>query len=767
MLGAPANAPVASTSRHRTVLLVGNPNTGKSTLFNALSGLRQRIGNYPGVTVEKKVGTFTVDHTVVDLVDLPGTYSLAARSPDEMLTTRLLLGQEAGERPPDMIVNIVDAANLERNLYLTTQLLETGIPVIVALNMIDQAERAGMQIDAVALAERLGVRVIPMQANVGVGVAALKSALAQEALPPKREVPFPEAIEQEVTRLAQFLLEASGHTNSRFLARRLLFDVQSEMERQFCQKASSEARTQLQKSRTRLSEMNLGVPRVEARVRYAWIRDRLAGCVTQVPTTRPDWTARIDAILTHRLWGLLIFLLVMLIVFQSIFVWARPLMDLIILGKDWLANALSAWLAPGPLRSLLVQGILEGVGSVVVFLPQIMILFAFIAILEDCGYMARAAFLMDKVMSRCGLSGKSFIPLLSSFACAIPGVMATRVIEDRRDRLATMVIAPLMSCSARLPVYLLLAGAFLSDFGWWVPGCAIFAMYLLGLLVAPLVALALKRTLLRGATPVFVLEMPAYQWPSWRLVLQRMFERGWAFVQRAGTVILASMVLIWALLYFPVSDPQGQSYDLRLSSLDAEAEAIRQALAGVKDQVSEAAPGDAVKKTAIQVQRLQAQLEAKENQIKALLVEWKTSSWLGRLGWWLEPAVVPLGWDWRIGMAVLASFPAREVVVGTLGIIYSEGNIDPGEEEARVTLGSRLRQATWDAHTPRAGQPVFTPVVALSLMTFFSLCCQCVSTLAVIKRETNSWRWPLFTFTYMTCLAYVAALGVFQIGSRL
>lgn len=766
MLGAPANAPVATTPRHRTVLLVGNPNTGKSTLFNALSGLRQRIGNYPGVTVEKKVGTFTVDQTTIDLVDLPGTYSLAARSPDELLTTRLLLGQEAGERRPDVIINIVDAANLERNLYLTSQLLETGIPVIVALNMIDQAERAGLKIDAVALAERLGVRVIPMQANAGLGVAALKSALAQDLLPPSRQVPFPEAVEQEVAHLAQFLSEATGAGNPRFIARRLLFDVQGEVERQFCREVTGEAKVQLQLSRDRLSKLNLGVPRVEARVRYAWIRDRLAGCVTQVPRTQPDWTSRIDAVLTHRMWGLVIFLLVMFLMFQSIFVWARPLMDLIISGKDWLANAISAWLAPGPLRSLLVQGILEGVGGVVVFLPQIMILFAFIAILEDCGYMARAAFLMDKVMARSGLSGKSFIPLLSSFACAIPGVMATRVIEDRRDRLATMVIAPLMSCSARLPVYLLLAGAFLSDFGWWVPGLAIFAMYLLGLLAAPLVALALKRTLLRGATPVFVLEMPAYQWPSWQLVIQRMFERGRAFVQRAGTVILASMVLIWALLYFPVTDPQGQNYDVRLAALDAEAEAIRLALAALQDIKTESSEHDAAAKTD-EVSRLRAQLEAKEKQAKELLVEWKTSSWLGRLGRWIEPAVVPLGWDWRIGMAVLASFPAREVVVGTLGIVYSEGNIDPGEEEARVTLGSRLREATWNDETPRAGQPVFTTAVALSLMTFFSLCCQCVSTLAVIKRETNSWRWPLFTFTYMTLLAYLAALGVYQIGSRL
>jgi ferrous iron transport protein B len=376
----------------------------------------------------------------------------------------------------------------------------------------------------------------------------------------------------------------------------------------------------------------------------------------------------------------------------------------------------------------LTDGVIKGVGSVLVFLPQIMILFGFIAVLEDCGYMARAAFLMDRLMSRCGLSGKSFIPLLSSVACAVPGIMATRVIENRRDRLATILVAPLMSCSARLPVYTLLIGAFLTEgFAWWIPGLVMFLMYMIGFVTAPLIALLLKRTMLRGETPAFVMEMPLYKWPMARTVVRRMLDSGWAFVRRAGTLILASMILVWALLYFPATDSSGQSYEARV-----------------------------------------AQLEASNHpeQARDLEGQWRRDSWLGRTGRAIEPAVQPLGWDWRIGMAVLASFPAREVVVGTLGMIYGDSSgAQEGDESKKVEgLGQSLRGATWQ---DAADHKVFSTATALGLMVFFALCCQCSSTLAVIRRETGSWGWPAFTFVYMTALAYVAALVVFQIGSRL
>jgi ferrous iron transport protein B len=732
-----------SAAGHPVVAFVGNPNTGKTTLFNALAGMRQRVGNYPGVTVETKKGHMTVGGQVFDLIDLPGTYSLAPRSPDETVAVDLILGQQAGEPRPDVVVAIVDASNLDRNLYLTTQALELGVPVVLALNMIDLAAKQGIRLDAARLEKQLGIPVVPVQANKGKGLERLKEAIQKIAdcrwqiadCEPQRVPAFPEAFEREVAALQAAL----GKNVPSYLVRRLLLDVggylQTRLAKTVPPSAISNLQSAISQARQRLAAAGCPVPAVEARSRYAWIREVTSGCV-QHPAQRPvTWTDRLDRVLTHRVWGVLIFLALMFLVFQSIFLWATPLMDLIKAGKtvlgDWLRDVLPA----GPLTSLLTGGVLEGVGGVLVFLPQIVILFAFIAVLEDCGYMARAAFLMDRLMARCGLNGKSFIPMLSSVACAVPGILATRVIENRRDRLATILVAPLMSCSARLPVYTLLIGAFIPTDTWlggWLPGLTLFALYLLGLVLAPLVALVLKRTLLRGETPVFILEMPQYKRPSLRTVLRRVGDSGWAFVRRAGTLILASMIVVWALLYFPNTDPAGVSYETRLAALRAE----------------EASAPDAEAK------------EAKAQAVNALQGEWRRQSLLGRVGRAIEPAVRPLGWDWKIGMAALASFPAREVVVGTLGIIYNLGEGDA--EELRDPLAKALREATWDDDP---GRPVFTVPVALSLMVFFALCCQCASTLAVIKRETNSWRWPAFTFAYMTGLAYVGALVTYQIGS--
>ncbi|MFO0811204.1 MAG: ferrous iron transport protein B [Gemmataceae bacterium] len=708
------------------VALVGNPNAGKTTLFNALSGLRQRVGNYPGVTVEMKKGTADFGGEAVELIDLPGTYSLAPRSPDEMVAVDLLLGR-AGEPPPDAILAIVDASNLERHLYLVTQLLELGRPVVLALNMIDVAQSQGVRIDHAALAQRMGVPVVPIRANKGVGLDELKRAITAAAKggPPPRGPKFPEAFDREAAELAKSL----GPDVPAYLVERLLLDIGGHTERRFAEEFGPGVGERVAAARQRLSAAGCAVPAVEAKARYAWIREATAGCVTR-PAARPvTATDRLDRVLTHKLWGTLVFLGLMFVVFQSIFTWARPLMALIGAGQDWLTALVRDALPAGPLTDLLADGVLKGVGGVIVFLPQILILFGFIAVLEDCGYMARAAFLMDRLMAKCGLSGKSFIPLLSSVACAVPGIMATRVIENRRDRLATILVAPLMSCSARLPVYVLLIGAFLSaGRPWWVPGLAMFAMYLIGFVAAPLVALLLKRTLLRGETPVFVMEMPSYKRPSVRTVLRRMLDAAGAFLRRAGTLILASMVLVWALLYFPHTDAEGRSYAERIAAVGEDSDAA-----------------------------------------KDLRAEWTANSLLGRFGHWMEPAVRPLGWDWRIGVAALASFPAREVVVGTLGIVYRQGDVtadairEAGMADAGETpLGRALKEATWPD-----GRPVFTLPAVVSLLVFFALCCQCASTLAVIKRETHSWGWPAFTFGYMTALAYLGALVVYQVGSRL
>jgi ferrous iron transport protein B len=736
------------------VALLGNPNTGKTTLFNALAGMRQRVGNYPGVTVETKKGRMTQDGQVLEVVDLPGTYSLAPRSPDEMVAVNLILGQQPGEPRPDVVVAIVDASNLERNLYLTTQALELGVPVVVALNMIDVAQAQGLRIDVERLARQLGVPVVPIQANKRKGLDGLRQTIAAavgQAAPASGPV-FPECFEREAAALRESLHGGAPA----YLVRRLLLDVGGFTERSLERRDGPDLDQRIQAARQRLAEAGCAVPQVEARTRYAWIRTATNGCI-QRPQVRPvTWTDRLDRILTHRVWGTLIFLALMFVVFQSIFTWAKPLMDLFGKAQEWLGDGVGAVLEPGPLRSLLADGVVKGVGSVLVFLPQIVILFGFIAVLEDCGYMARAAFLMDRIMSRCGLSGKSFIPLLSSVACAVPGIMAARVIENRRDRLATIVVAPLMSCSARLPVYMLLIGAFLSldrGFAWWVPGLTLFGLYLLGLVVAPLVALLLKRTLLRGETPAFVMEMPLYKWPSWRTVLQRMTGSGWMFVRRAGTLILASMIVVWALLYFPHRDAQGVSYDARVAALEEKIAEQRSERDRLKREMGE----DRAGKEALA--RLEAELKPVEDEINRLQAEWKGQSILGRIGRVIEPAVRPLGWDWKIGMAALASFPAREVMVGTLGIIYGQGKVEADEvREAGLggptDLGDQLRQ-----------ESVFTVPVALSVMVFFALCCQCASTLVVIRRESNSWRWPAFTFVYMTVLAYLGALLVYQIGS--
>jgi ferrous iron transport protein B len=712
-----------SASGQLTVALAGNPNTGKTTLFNALSGLNQRVGNYPGVTVEIKKGRCHSSERCLEIVDLPGTYSLSPRSPDEMVAVDVILGKASKEAPPDVIVAIVDASNLERNLYLVTQLMELGRPIVVALNMVDIAASQGITIDGERLGRQLGLSVVKIQANKRHGLEVLLDAIAAAA--GRGEKPdgpvFPEGVILEERHLRKHL----GEDVPDFLVRRLLLDVGGYIEERFRQHIKPEV---IAESRRRLKEAGCPIPQTEARVRYDWIRTGVAGCVERAQKRPRTWSDRIDGWTTHRVYGTVIFLALMFLVFESLFAWAKIPMDLIDQGREWMAGTVQASMSPGPFRALLIDGVFKGVGSVLVFLPQIMILFGFIAVLEDCGYMARAAFLMDRLMSRCGLSGKSFIPLLSSVACAVPGIMATRVIENRRDRLATILVAPLMSCSARLPVYTLLIGAFLTEgFAWWVPGLIMFLMYMIGFVTAPLVALLLKRTMLRGETPAFVMEMPLYKWPMAGTVLRRMLDSGWAFVRRAGTLILASMILVWALLYFPATDSNGQSYEARVAQLTESNH-----------------PGEA----------------------RELEGQWRRNSWLGRTGRAIEPAVRPLGWDWRIGMAVLASFPAREVVVGTLGMIYGDSSAGPkGDESKKIEgLGQSLRGATWQGDPDRK---VFSTPTALALMVFFALCCQCSSTLAVIRRETGSWRWPAFTFVYMTGLAYIAALVVFQIGRRL
>ena len=652
-----------TATRRLTVALAGNPNAGKTTLFNALTGLNQKVANYPGVTVERKTGMWHLGASDALLIDLPGLYSLDATSLDEQIARDVIIGKVDSVGRPDVIVAVVDATNLERNLYLTTQLFEYGVPVVVALTMIDVFEKQKHEIDVAKLSAMLQAPVVAINAKGGRG----RNALADKVL---------EVADQKPSIPSELNGSAPKSTNEKIFAR------------------------------------------------YNFISDAVQESVRHNDKESHRVSERIDRVLTHKFFGLLILVAVLLTVFQAIFSWATLPMDLLEQGFGTLADAARTVLPEGILADLVADGIIAGVGGVLVFLPQILLLFLFISILEDTGYLARAAFLLDKLMSRVGLHGKAFLPLMSSFACAIPGIMATRTIENRRDRFATILIAPFMSCSARLPVYTLMIGAFFAGqkvLGFISLGAVLMlAMYTLGITVALIVGFILKRTILKAPPPPFIMELPPYRLPSVRTVFQNMVTRAWLFVKRAGTVILAISIVLWALMYFPRS--AGSEFPVTGSQ-----------------SVSQTNPEPGTGNSVLESQQLR-------------------NSFAGKLGHAIEPVIRPLGFDWKIGVALIASFAAREVLVSTLSIIY---NVGKDENEQSETLISAIRNAKDDS-----GRTVWTPLTALSLMVFFVLAMQCMSTLAIVRRETNSWSWPLFMFAYMTGLAYLGALLTYQ-GGRL
>ncbi|MBL8880564.1 MAG: ferrous iron transport protein B [Phycisphaerales bacterium] len=698
------------------VALVGNPNTGKTTLFNALTGFRRRTANYPGTTVDLARGTMSRAARPIEIVDLPGTYSLAALSPDELVVLDSLCGRAPGLRRPDVVVAIVDASNLPRNLYLVSQLLDLQLPLVVALNMMDVARSRGIEVDAETLAKAIGAPVVPI---VAIDDSTL-GALCREIESP-HTVPQPAKMPaiSKYTRNEVAGLRARHPSLCGAEALRVLLDPGGAAEQAFL--ARGGGAEELRDARARLACESDCDAAAEIRARYAWVQGALDGVIRRPSTARITGTERLDRVLTHPVGGVAALLVVLGVLFQAIFRWADPFMTLIdeqIFGR--VGEFLRAALPEGPIQSLVVDGVVAGIGGVVVFLPQIMILFAAIALLEDCGYMARAAFMMDRAMRGLGLSGRAFIPLLSSFACAVPAIMGTRTIADRRERFVTIFLAPFMSCSARLPVYALLIGAFVERRAYLggvveLPGLVLLAMYLVGVAVAIPIAWIIRKTVLAGPQPAFVLELPSYKLPRFRAVWQRVSEASRGFLLRAGTVILAVNLIVWALAYFPRDS----------------ATAARIAAAAAAQQWDE--------------QRAADELEG------AYLRE----SYLGKLGHAIEPAIRPLGWDWRIGMAVLASFPAREVVVGSLGTIFNLGS-----ETDETSSG--LRDALRDARR-EDGRPLFTLPIALSVMVFFALCAQCSSTLVVIGRETRSWTWPIASFLTMTALAYLAALAVVRI----
>jgi len=724
------------------VVLTGNPNSGKTTVFNALTGLRARVGNYAGVTVERKEGRFQASPKDLPLtvLDLPGTYSLSPQSLDEQIARDVLFHRLPDVPPPSVVVVVVDASNLERNLYFATQVLELGYPTIIALNMVDVAASVGQKIDADQLAAELGAPVVPMAASKGEGLRQLQDTIIESARRTTiRPVPrlfcnLPVAYQAEVGAMAAVLARHDGRPPALLEAEALL--VLSDEKFLACgsDPSATDIRQQAAAARQRLEATGIDWrgAAIEARyARIAVISPRVATSAGSPPDTLSD---KLDRVVTHKFWGMLIFVSVMAVMFLSIFTFAQWPMDLLSGMFGFAGNAVAKVMPPGDLESLLEVGVIRGVGAVVAFLPQICLLFMFIGLLEDTGYMARAAFLMDRLMSKVGLHGKSFIPMLSSFACAIPGIMATRTIESPKDRLVTILVAPLMSCSARLPVYTLLIGACITG-GVLMQSLTMLSMYLLGIVVALGMAWLFKKTLLKGETPMLVMELPPYRRPVLKVVLRHMWDRSKLFLQRAGTVILGINILLWFLASYPKHPEIARRFEAQRAALKQTLSQSR----GTLDQTNAL-----------------AQLDADEAAAKV------QSSFAGHAGRALAPVIAPLGFDWKMGIGILSSFAAREVFVSTMSIVYSQARHE-GEDEKAL---SRKLQTILQQQKTSSGAPVYTPLRAVTLMVFYVLALQCVSTVAVVRRETNSWKWPLFQWLYMGALAWSLAFVTYQ-GGRL
>ena len=647
-----------------TLALVGNPNAGKTTLFNALTGLRAKTANFPGTTVERKVGRLHLDHRQIVIVDLPGLYSLDSQSPDEKLAADALQGK-LEHTAPDAALVVVDATNLERNLFLASQVLELKCPVVVALNMMDMARRDGIRIDVAKLREELGCVVVPITARNGDGLDELK---------------------QELNRLVTGAMpEAVDHVDPNCAG---------------CTGCTFQAR-------------------------YEWTEQISTRVMDAALIQRSAWTEKLDEIFTHPVAGVAVFLAVMLTVFALIFWAAKIPMDLI----DHLFSTVGGWVGSripdGDFQSLLVNGVIGGVGGILIFLPQICILFFALTLLEDTGYLARAAFVMDKVMRKFGLPGKAFVPMLSAHACAIPAIMSTRVIENSRDRLVTILITPLLTCSARIPVYAMVTALIFPHSP--VKAALVFtASYAVGVLAALGAALVFRRTILPGGSKPLMIELPQYRVPGLRVALLHTFDRATIFVKQAGTIILAISLILWALSYYPKSSPP-------VAAVAMTAQAVQLKANGDTNQAA------ALLATA---DRLTAQHSLQ-------------NSFAGKIGRVIEPVIAPLGYDWQIGIGIFSSFAAREVIVSTLAIVYGVG--DNADENNRSSLYDSLRRATRSD-----GTPIFNVATCASLLVFYILAAQCLSTTAVVRRETNSWKWPLFQIFYMPGLSYFAALIVDQ-----
>lgn len=731
---------VQSPVKVREIALIGNPNSGKTTLFNALTGMRQSTANYPGVTVQKKKGQLKIGEEKFSVLDLPGTYSLLPRSLDEQVVHDVLFGMQKGTSRPDFIVMVLDANNLERNMYLLSQVLDLRIPTMIALTMWDLAESHGIEVDLEKLAKKFGCPCCKVIANRGVGIEALRATLQKQLTeeniqqPVSIELSLPEPLNKEIEKIADYLkpglpVDDAGVYSE---ALRLIADVEFNSSYFQDRNQSQALRNAIIDARNRLAAQGIDWASAEAEARYACIEEVVREAVSVNSMRKASFSEKMDRLLTHRVWGLFAFFGIMGLIFQAIFTWVGLPMDLIAGAVEGIGSVMDKILPDGQLKSLVIDGMIAGVGNVLIFLPQIFMLFFLIAFLEDFGYMARAAFVLDRVMKKVGLNGKAFLPLLSSFACAIPGVMATRTIEQRSDRLATIMVAPLMSCSARLPVYILMISAFIPAQTFFgvvsFKGITLFSLYLFSLTIGLGMAALFRKTLLKGERTPFVFEMPPYRMPHMKSVLITTWQRGYEFIERAGSIIFILSIILWFLVSYPKNQEQAAQFEQAraVASQTFQGEALEQRLAEIETHASGAA---------------------------------LRHSFAGRLGKAIEPVIEPLGFDWKLGIGIVGSFAAREVLVSTLAIVY---NVGADADENSVDLIGALR-----SEKDESGNTLYTPLTAVSLMVFFVLACQCMSTVAIVRRETNSWRWPIFMILYMTALAWSGSFIVYQGGKLL
>jgi ferrous iron transport protein B len=701
-----------AAEQHLKIALVGKPNSGKSSLFNQLTGLNQRIGNFPGVTVDKHTGFTRLTDTVsAEIIDLPGIYSLYPRTIDERIVVEILANKR-GENFPDKVAVIADATNLKNCLLLLTQLIDLRLPVVLALNMMDLVARSGLSLDVKKLSEQLDIPVVMINARQGLGIDHLKQSLAAATPISSRKIfqPMP-GVGEAIDEIQNHFNLTAPYEAFQYLQQPETLLSLSESDRAIIKAVAAKQNFFPHKYQG-----------AETIGRYEFIQDVLDEVVIKSPDKELKSPSRaLDKILTHRVWGYLIFLSLLFLIFQSVFALAQLPMDAIDRGFADLSAFLTSKLPEGPLFELISSGIVPGIGGIVIFIPQIAILFGFISILEETGYMSRVVFLMDKIMRKFGMNGRSVVPLISGMACAIPAIMATRTIDNWKDRLITIFVTPLMSCSARLPVFTILVAIIVPHERIWgfisLQGVALMGLYLLGFFAALFSALLMKAIIKVKERSVLIMEMPTYRMPKWSNVGYTIVEKTKAFVFEAGKIIIAVSIILWVLASY-----------------------------GPKDVMDNARPT-----VQAQIQNLRLTPEEYENRVAAYKLE---HSYAGTIGKWMEPVIRPLGFDWKIGIALITSFAAREVFVSTIATIYSLGSTDDN-----ATIMDRLR----DEINPETGGPRFTPAVGFSLLVFYTFAMQCMSTLAIVKRETKGWKWPLIQLVYMTGLAYVSALIVYQV----